>query len=487
ASNRISEEYSHLRILSNEESKAHLYGDIHIHKLRFFDLRPLTQIWDPRIILEHGLPPIKDYISCCKLKPAKNLREACDHLNKWLVLTQNEIGGCQGYINIITYLAPYVKESSQKDLNLIIKNFLYEMNYFSLITGRTFSPTTIMTHPSILKSLLKIPAVGPYGKIEGYYEDFYDECIRLFNSFTYNFKEGDDNNNPYNCPKHEVYIDNALLEDCRDAYHRVWDETSTMKTPILINSKNNGSADNYGKTISPSSYNNQGMLQEICMNLPRFAYLSIDEEAFTEMLKVKMNLSSRILLKKQDIIRRRLKSNHLPLFNGKIKDQSIFELENQRLAISFIGLNEAIKFLTDYELHEDSSAFNLGRKILFEMNKFCNEFSKINKVLCVLSENFSEKPLYRLAKLDLKHFPEVAIPQFNEKRYYYTNSAHFRDKIEIDIIEKAKNQEIYHQFIQSGAIEYFSLNKLKKSDLTLEDFIKRMILHSNLVRLKFVS
>ncbi|MCK4285083.1 MAG: hypothetical protein KAX18_02720, partial [Candidatus Lokiarchaeota archaeon] len=102
AANRISEEYAHLRILNSEESKAHLFGDIHIHKLRYFDLRPLTQIWDPRIILENDIPPTNDYISCCKLKPAKNLREACQHLVKWLVLTQNEICGSQGFHNITT-------------------------------------------------------------------------------------------------------------------------------------------------------------------------------------------------------------------------------------------------------------------------------------------------------------------------------------------------------------------------------------------------
>ena len=167
ASNRISEEYAHLRILTNEESKAHLYGDIHINKLRYFDLRPLTQIWDPRMILENGLTPLKNYISCCKLKPAKNLREACDHLIKWLIFTQNEIGGSQGYNNIITYLAPYVKELNEPHLNLIIRNFIYELNYLSVITGRIISPTTIITLPNVVKSLLKVPAVGPFGKIKG--------------------------------------------------------------------------------------------------------------------------------------------------------------------------------------------------------------------------------------------------------------------------------------------------------------------------------
>ena len=80
AANRISEEYAHLKILTSEESAAHLSGDLHIHKLRYFDLRPLTQIWDPRIILEYGLPPINDLIPCCKLKPANNLKQAINLL-----------------------------------------------------------------------------------------------------------------------------------------------------------------------------------------------------------------------------------------------------------------------------------------------------------------------------------------------------------------------------------------------------------------------
>ena len=40
AANRISDEYALLRLLDSEEAQAHLYGDIHVHMLRYFDLRP---------------------------------------------------------------------------------------------------------------------------------------------------------------------------------------------------------------------------------------------------------------------------------------------------------------------------------------------------------------------------------------------------------------------------------------------------------------
>lgn len=54
AADRIASEYALLRILTEEQSKAHLRGDIHIHMLRYFDLRPFCIDGSVRI------PTIKD-------------------------------------------------------------------------------------------------------------------------------------------------------------------------------------------------------------------------------------------------------------------------------------------------------------------------------------------------------------------------------------------------------------------------------------------
>ena len=138
-------------------------------------------------------------------------------------------------------------------------------------------------------------------------------------------------------------------------------------------------------------------------------------------------------------------------------------------------------------LHEHSDAFNFGKKILSEMNKICLESSKKNNMSYVLSENISKKAPFRFAKLDLKHFPKIAIPQSSGDTFYYTNSAHFKKDAEIDVIEKVKKQEEYQIFIQNGAIEYISLNELKRSNLTLVDFIKKIFIPSKLASLKFNS
>ncbi|MFW9941916.1 MAG: anaerobic ribonucleoside-triphosphate reductase [Candidatus Thorarchaeota archaeon] len=484
AANRISEEYAHLKILTSEESAAHLSGDLHIHKLRYFDLRPLTQIWDPRMILENGIPPIKNFIPCCKLKPANNLKQAIHHLVKWLALTQNEFCGNQGYEHLIMCLSPFIKDVKDSDLISAMKNFLYELNHLSFLTGSTISSSSIQTGPTVFEPFLQVPIIS---NTRAKYGDYSEECLKLFNALTIAFNKGDDNNHPFNTPKHEVLLNKKWLDEFNEVYLNIWNEINTMRTPLLVNSNINPLTNKEIELITSAGYINSGILQEVCLNLPRYAYTSKDEGNFLETISINMEISSQILLKKYEIIKKRLKSKHLPLCGGIINEKLLYNLNDQQLSISFIGLNEAVKFLTDFELHEDTDAFNLGKKILSKMNQLCLEFSRKNNKLYVLSENVSKKTPFRFANLDLKHFPKIAIPQASEGTFYYTNSTHFKKNAEIDLLERVKKQEEYQFFIQNGAIEYISLNDIKRNNLTLVDFINNAFLPSKLVRLKFIS
>ncbi|MFX1374633.1 MAG: anaerobic ribonucleoside-triphosphate reductase [Promethearchaeota archaeon] len=481
AANQISEEYAHLRILSSEESKAHLYGTIHIHKLRYFDLRPLTQIWDPRVILELGLPPINNFIPGYKLKPAKTLNQAINHLVKWLSYTQNEFCGNQGYSYLTLFLAPYVKNLNQYDMIQAIRTLIYELNHLSAMTGCTISSSSFISCPSVCDSFLKFPISGIS------YREYNEEILKLFNTITNVFKKGDDYKNPFKSPKHEILINKALVTDFNDAFLNVWEEIDTMNTPVLINLNSDSLYQTSIESTSSTDYINYGILQELCMNLPRYAYIGKDEDSFFEIVRENMDLSSQILLKKYKIIEKRLKSKHLPICSGIINDKPLFNLENQHLSISFVGLNEAVRYLTDFELHEHITAFNFGKKVLKIMNKICLEFSEIYNISLILSENMSKKAPLRFAKLDLKHFSKMAIPHSSRENFYYSNSIHFKKDAEIDLIERIKKQEEYQSFIQYGAVEHVSLNELNRSNLDLADFINTIFIPSKLVSLKFYS
>ncbi len=486
AANKIAEEYSLLRILDDEEQKAHLYGDIFIHKLKYFDLRPLSQIWDPRIILRNGLPPIKQTYSC-KSGPANNLKEAVNHLAKWLGMTQGEFSGDQGFNFVTVFLAPYAKGLSDVEIKRGMKSLIYEINQLSALISQDTPITTIYCCPTILNLFSELPAISSQGKIEGTYGDYNSECLKLFDAITNVYKEGDYYGNAFNFPKHIIYIKKNWLSDYDKSYSNIMEEILNMKTPYIINLCSDWLNNEINEQFSGIDYHNYGTLQNISLNLPRYSYISKDEDKFFEILRDKIEFCSGILNKKYEIIEKRLKTHHLPLCSGVIDNQEpLFKLENQNLSLNFVGLNEAVKFLTDDELHESSDAFNLGKKIIKEMKNICVKITERDKKRYVLQENLSNKVIYRFANLDLKHFKKIAIPQLDKKGNYYTNSAQFRKDVDIELYERIYKQGEFDELIQNGRIiKHISLKDLKSNQI-LKDLIFNVCDKSTIACLKFV-
>lgn len=487
ASNQIAEEYALLRILSNEESKAHLYGDIFIHELKYFDLRPLSQSWDPRFILKYGLPPVDSWTHCCKSGPAGDLRVAINHLVKWIGMTGGEFSGNQGLNFISTFLAPYAKGLSGVVIKHHVQGLIYEINQLSAIIGREIPVTSISCCPQILPILSKMPAIGPHGIINGVYGDYDLECLSIFNAITEIFKEGDFYKDAFNSPKHFIYFNDKWLSEHEKAYLNIWEEVKTMKTPYLIDTNSKWFENQILTQISEKKIINFGTLQHIYLNLPRFAYMSNNESDFLYLIKEMMDLSAGILIKKFDIIKKRLSTNHLPISNAVLEEGAIFELERQDLSIGVVGLNEAVKTLTNNELHENPDSLNLGIKIIKEMSDICGEMSNRDNKKYSLNEIPSESINYRFARLDLKHFPGVASHHLNEKRNYYTSSAHYRDNVAIESIEDIFKLGKFHQLIQNGIIESISLDTLKRNEIELNDFISKLCEKTEITSVKFVE
>ena len=213
AANRISDEYALLRILDSEEAHAHLFGDLHIHMLRYFDLRPFCQEWDPRMILENGLPPVESWAHCSKSGPAGSLRVAVTHLAKWLGIIQGEFSGGQGYDYITTFLAPYTRGISDREIEQSMQCLIFETNQIFAARGGQVPFTSISCTPTVPDGLLNIPAVGPHGKIGGSYGDYKEECLKLFDALTDVYIQGDHNGKLFAFPKHEIKIKKECLSE----------------------------------------------------------------------------------------------------------------------------------------------------------------------------------------------------------------------------------------------------------------------------------
>ncbi|MFX1492658.1 MAG: anaerobic ribonucleoside-triphosphate reductase [Promethearchaeota archaeon] len=493
AANQLAEEYALLRILNDEESHSHLYGDIYIHQLKYFDLRPYSQLWDPRIILNFGLPPLKNWNISSKTQPPKSLTDACIQLANWLGIIQSEFSGDQGYDFFTIFLAPYAANLSYQKIKTELRRFINEINHFSLISGKSLLKSSITCFPTIIKDFMNLDYIDSQGNKKGVYGDFKKECLKIFNAIIDIYIEGDYNKSPFLIPKHLVYYDLNYLYEVKDSYIKLFEEIKKTYNPYLINLSNKWVKDGIIRNIS-DSYFNHGILQKISLNLPRYAYLSKDEDIFLETLKRYINLSIKILNKKYDIIQKRLATNYLPMCSGSIKGNPLYDLSRQDLCLGFIGLNEAVQFLTNYELHENDEAFSLGKKILIELNKLCIEKSNQFNRKYSLIESTSDGLMLRFARLDYKHFPmkihpKIEIRYKNGERLYYNNSAHFNKHSDLNLKEKIAKQGEFQNLIQNGVIEQISLNKNKsefQDTQSFQNFLKYTIEKTHIGRLKFI-
>ena len=504
AANRISDEYALLRILDSEEAHAHLYGDIHVHMLRYFDLRPFCQEWDPRMILEHGLPPVDSWAHCSKSGPAGSLRVAVTHLAKWLGIIQGEFSGGQGYDYITTFLAPYVRGLSQKEIEQSMQCLIFETNQIFAARGGQVPFTSISCTPTVPEGLLNIPAIGPHGKNIGIYGDYKEECLKLFDALTEVYIQGDYNGKLFAFPKHEVKIKKEWLKEFEPSYIKIMEEVATMGTPYFLNMCPDWMPDEIHSQccrkflsgnqiisqciVDPEKRKNAniwenyvtiGSLQSVSLNLPRYAYMSNNEDDYNRILGEKMELSARILKKKWDLMERRLKTGHLPLCSGKINGDPIFKLRDQNLSIGFTGLNEAVKSMSGFELHENDTTYNLGKKILEYMVAKCNTMTERDGVSYSLWEQPGESSSGRFARLDLKHFPKKAIPQSSGKSAYYTNSDHFRYDADILLSERIRKQGDYHPIVNGGVITHIWLGEQKPDIHALWELTKNICLNTN--------
>jgi ribonucleoside-triphosphate reductase len=512
AANRISDEYALLRILDSEEAHAHLFGDIHVHMLRYFDLRPFCQEWDARMILQHGLPPVESWAHCSKSGPAGSLRVAVTHLAKWLGIIQGEFSGGQGYDYITTFLAPYARGVPEREIEQSLQCFIFETNQIFAARGGQVPFTSISCTPTIPDGLLDIPAVGPHGQIVGVYGDYLDECLNLFDALTDVYIQGDHNGKLFAFPKHEIKIKKEWLREFEPSYLKLMEEAATMGTPYFLNMCPEWMPDEIHSqccrkflsgnqiieqcNLDPEKRKNVniwenyvtiGSLQSVSLNLPRYSYLSENEDAYFAILDEKMELSARILRKKWDLMEKRLKTGHLPLCSGKINGKPIFNIKDQNLSIGFTGLNEAVKSLTGYELHDDDSSYELGKRILNFMVAKCNTMTERDTRYYSLWEQPSESTSNRLAKLDLKHFPNKAIPQSQGNSAYYTNSDHFRYDADISLSERIRKQGEFHPIVNGGVITHIWLGEQKPDIHGLWELTKKICLNTNTAYFAYTS
>jgi ribonucleoside-triphosphate reductase len=496
-------QYMLQEVFSKEVSNAHLKGWIHIHDLGY-----------PRIYCSgHSLEFLKKY--GLKLEnldtssaPAKHTRTLTGHLNTFLASMQAYYAGALGigYLNIM--YAPFLINSSFKEIKQEAQYLIFSGSQNAFSRGGQSLFLDFNVHLGIPHYLRNIPAIGPGGKYTGKNYGEYEKESQLFlKALMEVWREGDCKGKVFAFPKMDLHIDSKSFEDSKqkELLKYACETASENGSPYFIFDRDDISLaaccrlkteiTDQEMILHPEKLRFAG-IQNVTINLPQCAYKAYPNnkilapflatknansiELFLEKIDLALHLAVQAHLQKKKFLKMMMENSDGPLWQiGKIAQDGrpYVNLDEGTYLIGLIGLNEAVQHITGKQLHESEDVFKLGLKIVSFMSLKCREYSKKFGLKLSLEESPAESAAGRLAKIDLREFPDskkVVKGNSNGDESYYTNSIHFAAAAPVDLITRIIKQSKFHPLIKSGAIIHAFVGESRPSPESIYNLVKKV-------------
>lgn len=496
-------QYMLQEVFSKEVSNAHLKGWIHIHDLGY-----------PRIYCSgHSLEFLKKY--GLKLEnldtssaPAKHTRTLTGHLNTFLASMQAYYAGALGigYLNIM--YAPFLINSSFKEIKQEAQYLIFSGSQNAFSRGGQSLFLDFNVHLGIPHYLRNIPAIGPGGKYTGKNYGEYEKESQLFlKALMEVWREGDCKGKVFAFPKMDLHIDSKSFEDPKqkELLKYACETASENGSPYFIFDRDDISLaaccrlkteiTDQEMILHPEKLRFAG-IQNVTINLPQCAYKAYPNnkilapflatknansiELFLEKIDLALHLAVQAHLQKKKFLKMMMENSDGPLWQiGKIAQDGrpYVNLDEGTYLIGLIGLNEAVQHITGKQLHESEDIFKLGLKIVSFMSLKCREYSKKFGLKLSLEESPAESAAGRLAKIDLREFPDskkVVKGNSNGDESYYTNSIHFAAAAPVDLITRIIKQSKFHPLIKSGAIIHAFVGESRPSPESIYNLVKKV-------------
>lgn len=461
-SGAITANYWLSEIYDEEIANAHRRADIHIH-----DLSMLTGYcagWSLKQLIQEGLGGVSGKITS---SPASHLATLCNQMVNFLGIMQNEWAGAQAFSSFDTYLAPFIKKDnlSYGETKKCIESFIYGVNTPSRWgTQAPFSNITLdWTVPADLADQKAI--VGDKEQ-DFTYGDCKKEMDMVNKAFIEIMIEGDANGRGFQYPIPTYSITKDFDWSETENNKLLFEMTSKYGTPYFSNYINSDMQPSDVRSMCCrlrldlrelrkksggffGSGESTGSIGVVTINLPRIAYLATDEKDFYRRLDKMMDISARSLKVKRTIITRFFEEGLYPYTKRYLGNFS-----NHFSTIGLIGMNEVglnAKWLREDLTHKETQEF--AKDVLNHMRERLSDYQEEYGDLYNLEATPAESTTYRLAKHDVKRYPDIITAAKDENDTpYYTNSSHLPVGYTEDIFEALSIQDELQTLYTSGTV-----------------------------------
>ncbi|MBR3864697.1 MAG: ribonucleoside triphosphate reductase [Clostridia bacterium] len=448
-------------IYDKEIADAHRNTEIHIH-----DLSMLTGYcagWSLKQLIKEGLGGVPGKITSA---PAKHLATLCNQMVNFLGIMQNEWAGAQAFSSFDTYLAPFVKADnlSYRETKKCIESFIYGVNIPSRWgTQAPFSNITLdWTVPA---DLAELPAIVGGKEMPFKYKDCKAEMDMINKAFIETMIEGDANGRGFQYPIPTYSITKTFDWSETENNKLLFEMTSKYGTPYFSNYINSDMEPSDIRSMCCrlrldlrelrkksggffGSGESTGSVGVVTINIPRIAYLSADESDFYKRLDKLMDISARSLKVKRTVITRLLDSGLYPYTKRYLGTFS-----NHFSTIGLVGMNEAClnaKWIAKDLTHKEAQQFT--KEVLNHMRERLSDYQEQYGDLYNLEATPAESTSYRMAKHDVKDFPDIITAAKEGETPYYTNSSHLPVGYTDDIFSALDIQDELQTLYTSGTV-----------------------------------
>ena len=461
-SGAITANYWLSEVYDEEIGNAHRNADMHIH-----DLSMLTGYcagWSLKQLIQEGLGGVSGKITS---SPAKHLATLCNQIVNFLGIMQNEWAGAQAFSSFDTYLAPFVREDNlnYEQVKKCIESFIFGVNTPSRWgTQAPFSNITLdWTVPNDLAELNCI--VG--GKEMPYkYKDCQKEMDMVNKAFIEIMIDGDAHGRGFQYPIPTYSITKTFDWSDTENNRLLFEMTSKYGTPYFSNYINSDMEPSDVRSMCCrlrldlrelrkksggffGSGESTGSVGVVTINMPRIAYLATDEKDFYKRLDKMMDIAARSLKVKRTVITKLLENGLYPYTK-----RYLGTFDNHFSTIGLVGMNEAClnaKWLRKDLTHKEAQDFTVD--VLNHMRTRLSDYQEQYGDLYNLEATPAESTAYRLARHDVKRFPDIITAAKNPgDTPYYTNSSHLPVGYTEDVFSALDIQDRLQTLYTSGTV-----------------------------------
>ena len=460
-SGAITANYWLSEVYDDEIANAHRNADIHIH-----DLSMLTGYcagWSLKQLIQDGLGGVTGKITSA---PAKHLATLCNQMVNFLGIMQNEWAGAQAFSSFDTYLAPFVKADnlSYDAVKKCIESFIYGVNTPSRWgTQAPFSNITLdWTVPADLAELSAI--VGGV-EMPFKYKDCKREMDMINRAFIETMIEGDAHGRGFQYPIPTYSITRDFDWSETENNKLLFEMTSKYGTPYFSNYINSDMEPSDVRSMCCrlrldlrelrkksggffGSGESTGSVGVVTINMPRIAYLAADKDDFYKRLDHLMDISARSLKIKRTVITKLLDEGLYPYTKRYLGTFANHFSTIGLVGMSEVGLNAKWlgKDMTDPATQE------FTKEVLNHMRERLSDYQEEYGDLYNLEATPAESTSYRLAKHDLRRYPDIKNASKPGDTPYYTNSSHLPVNFTDDIFAALDIQDELQTLYTSGTV-----------------------------------